>query len=113
MSLFISLISLLCLALQIGSQSSSFSHEIAGIKGLVQESGLKFHMHATGTIIVANRLFSEGPWDEVFRLIGVAHTLVHHSGISRIQTDVRIMTRYDLRHGISYNFENVLMISIT
>lgn len=31
------------------------------------------------------------------RVIGVAHTLVHHAGISRIQTDLRILTRYAIR----------------
>jgi hypothetical protein len=38
----------------------------------------------------------EGPWDLVMRLIGTAHTCVHHSGIPRIQTDVRMLTRYGL-----------------
>ncbi|KAJ5084997.1 cell wall biogenesis protein, partial [Penicillium argentinense] len=70
----------------IGSQDSSFSKTIAAIQQLVHESGLKSHTHTTGTTI-------EGQWDKVMRLIGVAHTLVHHSGILRIQTDVRILTR--------------------
>jgi uncharacterized protein YqgV (UPF0045/DUF77 family) len=43
---------------------------------------------------LADTSYLEGPWDEVTRLIGVAHTLVHHSGVPRIQTDVRITTRY-------------------
>ena len=30
------------------------------------------------------------------RVIGVAHTCVHHSGIPRIQTEVRMMTRWVL-----------------
>jgi hypothetical protein len=30
------------------------------------------------------------------RLIGTAHTCVHHSGIPRIQTDVRMLTRYEM-----------------
>ncbi|KAJ5880454.1 uncharacterized protein N7473_011507 [Penicillium subrubescens] len=71
----------------IGSSASSFAHEIAGVQRLVRESGLKNEMHATGT---------QGPWDLVMRLIGTAHTCVHHSGIPRIQTDVRMLTRYGL-----------------
>ncbi|KAJ5489510.1 cell wall biogenesis protein [Penicillium diatomitis] len=38
--------------------------------------------------------YPEGPWDSVMRVIGVAHTCVHHSGIPRIQTDVRMTTRF-------------------
>lgn len=29
------------------------------------------------------------------RLIGFAHTLIHQEGIARVQTDIRIQTRYD------------------
>jgi uncharacterized protein YqgV (UPF0045/DUF77 family) len=39
---------------------------------------------------------TEGPWDEVAQLIGFAHTLVHQEGIARVQTDIRIQTRYGL-----------------
>jgi uncharacterized protein YqgV (UPF0045/DUF77 family) len=35
----------------------------------------------------------EGSWDEVMRLIGQAHTLVHQNGILRVQTDIRAGTR--------------------
>lgn len=37
---------------------------------------------------------TEGSWDDVMRLIGQAHTLVHQNGILRVQTDIRIGTRY-------------------
>lgn len=37
---------------------------------------------------------TEGPWDQVLQVIGFAHTLVHQAGIARIQTDVRVTTRY-------------------
>lgn len=36
---------------------------------------------------------SEGSWDEVMRLIGQAHTLVHQGGVVRVQSDVRVGTR--------------------
>lgn len=35
----------------------------------------------------------EGSWDEVMKLIGQAHSLLHQKGIVRVQTDVRIGTR--------------------
>jgi hypothetical protein len=38
--------------------------------------------------------YTEGPWDAVMHLIGQAHTLVHQNGIMRVQTDIRIGTRY-------------------
>jgi hypothetical protein len=36
---------------QISSESPSFSREIAEIQQLMQQSGLKFQMHATGTTV--------------------------------------------------------------
>ncbi|KAJ5662090.1 uncharacterized protein N7477_009706 [Penicillium maclennaniae] len=75
-------------SLQIGSQNASFSQQIADIQRLMQQSGLKYVMHATGTTL-------EGTWSEVTELIGFAHTLIHQQGIARVQTDIRIQTRTD------------------
>lgn len=36
---------------------------------------------------------TEGPWEEVMRLIGQAHTMVHGNGVVRVQTDIRVGTR--------------------
>ncbi|KAL1977356.1 hypothetical protein VTN31DRAFT_215 [Thermomyces dupontii] len=72
----------------IGHQTTSFAQQIADIQRLVQQSGLKFMMHSTGTTV-------EGPWDQVMQVIGWAHSLVHQQGIPRIQTDIRISTRTD------------------
>ena len=36
----------------------------------------------------------EGSWDEVMKVIGQAHTLVHQGGVLRVQTDIRAGTRY-------------------
>ena len=33
---------------------------------------------------------TEGPWDEVMRIIGQAHTLLHANGVVRIQSDIRV-----------------------
>lgn len=43
-------------------------------------------MHSAGTTV-------EGSWDEVFRVIGQAHSLVHQLGVVRIQTSMRVGTR--------------------
>ncbi|OOQ82576.1 UPF0045 protein ECM15 [Penicillium brasilianum] len=89
----------------IGSSASSYAHEIAGVQRLVRESGLKNEMHATGTRI-------EGPWDLVMRLIGTAHTCVHHSGIPRIQTDVRMLTRTDKDESVEEGMQEVEKILV-
>lgn len=36
---------------------------------------------------------TEGSWDEVFKVIGQAHSLVHQTGVVRIQTSMRVGTR--------------------
>ncbi|EYE90933.1 thiamine-binding protein, partial [Aspergillus ruber CBS 135680] len=60
-----------------------FAQQIADIQRLMQQSGLKYQVHATGTTI-------ERPWDQVSQIIGFAHTLIHHQGIVWIQTDIQI-----------------------
>ena len=42
---------------------------------------------------------TEGTWDEVMRVIGQAHTLLHENGVVRIQSDIRIGTRTDKKQG--------------
>lgn len=37
----------------------------------------------------------EGSWDEVTRIIGQAHQLLHEQGVVRIQSDIRIGSRTD------------------
>ena len=38
---------------------------------------------------------TEGLWDEVMRIIGQAHTLLHANGVVRIQSDIRVGSRTD------------------
>ena len=38
---------------------------------------------------------AEGTWDEVFTVIGKAHTLVHQRGVVRVQTSMRAGSRTD------------------
>jgi len=74
--------------LPIGTNTASVANEIASIQLLLAASGLDFTMHSAGTTI-------EGPWDEVMKIIGQCHTLVHNMGVVRIQSDIRIGTRTD------------------
>ncbi len=39
---------------------------------------------------------SEGSWDDVMRVIGQAHFMLHKKGIVRIQSDIRVGSRYVL-----------------
>lgn len=36
----------------------------------------------------------EGSWDEVMRVIGQAHSVVHSKGVVRVQSSMRVGTRY-------------------
>lgn len=45
-------------------------------------------MHSAGTTV-------EGSWDEVMRIIGQCHAMLHANGVVRIQSDIRIGTRTD------------------
>jgi uncharacterized protein (TIGR00106 family) len=37
----------------------------------------------------------EGPWEDVMRVIGQAHSLLHENGVVRIQSDIRVGSRTD------------------
>lgn len=45
---------------------------------------------------------AEGSWDAVMNLIGQAHSMLHEKGIVRIQTDIRVGSRYVLREVIGW-----------
>lgn len=45
-------------------------------------------MHSAGTTI-------EGPWDDVYALIGKWHEKIHEMGIQRVQSSIRTGTRID------------------
>ena len=62
------------------------SQEIADVQRLMQKSGLSYSMHSAGTTV-------EGSWDDVMRLIGQAHSMLHEKGALRIQTDIRVGSR--------------------
>ncbi|RVD86370.1 uncharacterized protein DFL_004650 [Arthrobotrys flagrans] len=77
-----------CLIPQIGTPTASVSQHIANIQKLLAASGIKYSMHSAGTTL-------EGSWEEVTKVMGQAHTLLHNQGVVRIQTDIRIGSRTD------------------
>lgn len=42
---------------------------------------------------VRERVCLEGRWEDVMRLIGQAHVMLHDQGVARIQTDIRVGSR--------------------
>ncbi|KAK4196617.1 YkoF-like protein [Triangularia verruculosa] len=72
----------------VGTPTSSVSKEIALVQAVIRDSGIKHTMHSAGTTL-------EGSWDEVYRVIGQAHTIVHQSGILRVQSSLRTGSRTD------------------
>ncbi|CAD6569983.1 MAG: hypothetical protein ASARMPRED_003345 [Alectoria sarmentosa] len=71
----------------IGTPTASVSQEVADVQRLMQKSSLTYSMHSAGTTV--------GSWDDVMRLIGQAHFMLHKKGIVRIQTDIRVGSRTD------------------
>ncbi|KAF4311993.1 cell wall biogenesis protein [Botryosphaeria dothidea] len=72
----------------IGTPTASVSREVAEVQHLLRASGLHYSMHSAGSTL-------EGSWDEVMRVIGQAHALLHKNGVVRIQSDIRVGTRTD------------------
>lgn len=72
----------------LGTPTASVSEQIADVQRLLAESGLSYSMHSAGTTV-------EGSWDEVMKVIGQAHSLLHEKGIVRIQSDIRVGSRTD------------------
>ncbi|KAF1354966.1 hypothetical protein BDV97DRAFT_289722, partial [Delphinella strobiligena] len=72
----------------LGTPTASVSQEVAQVQRLLKKSGLAYSMHSAGTTV-------EGSWDEVMRVIGQAHTMLHQRGVVRIQSDIRVGSRTD------------------
>lgn len=53
-------------------------------------------LRSIGTLqLTAQFPHAEGRWEDVFTVIGQAHTMLHLSGTVRIQSDIRVGTRTD------------------
>ncbi|CAJ2509820.1 Uu.00g057200.m01.CDS01 [Anthostomella pinea] len=72
----------------VGTGNISVAEEVAEVQRLLQASGLTCTMHSAGTTV-------EGSWDDVMKVIGQAHSVVHSKGIVRVQTSMRVGTRTD------------------
>ncbi|KAI1365223.1 YkoF-like protein [Xylaria arbuscula] len=70
----------------VGTGSVSVAEEVAEVQKLLKASGLVYTMHSAGTTV-------EGSWDEVMRVIGQAHSVVHARGVVRVQSSMRVGTR--------------------
>jgi uncharacterized protein (TIGR00106 family) len=68
----------------------SVSQYVVACERILQEAGLKTHLHAYGTNI-------EGEWDTVFSAIKRCHEELHTIGAPRISTTIKLGTRTD-RH---------------
>jgi len=66
----------------------SVSKYIAECQRILQQAGLKTHLHAYGTNI-------EGEWDTVFAAVKQCHETVHQMGAPRISTTIKLGTRND------------------
>ncbi|KAL2133391.1 hypothetical protein VTI74DRAFT_2434 [Chaetomium olivicolor] len=74
--------------LPVGTGNVSVAQEVAEVQKLLKASGLSYTMHSAGTTV-------EGSWDEVMKVIGQAHSVVHQTGAVRVQTSMRVGTRTD------------------
>ncbi|KAI1393211.1 uncharacterized protein F4822DRAFT_435594 [Hypoxylon trugodes] len=72
----------------VGTGSVSVAEEVAAVQKLLKASGLTYTMHSAGTTV-------EGSWDEVMKVIGQAHSVVHSKGVVRVQSSMRVGTRTD------------------
>lgn len=85
----------------IGTGSASVSDFVTIVERKIRESPLKSTLHSAGTTI-------EGPWDEVFGLLGEIHEYAHGKGYVRIQSSMRVGTRTDKHQTAEEKVETVL-----
>ncbi|EJT73205.1 hypothetical protein GGTG_10054 [Gaeumannomyces tritici R3-111a-1] len=78
----------------------SVANEVAEVQRLLKASGIKYTMHSAGTTV-------EGSWDEVMKVIGQAHAVVHRGGCQRVQSSLRVGTRTDKQQTASEKVKRV------
>lgn len=66
----------------------SVSPYVTACQRVIEEAGLKHHLHAYGTNI-------EGEWDQVFAAVKRCHEAVHAMGAPRITSVLKFGTRTD------------------
>lgn len=78
----------------------SLSPYIAACERILEQAGLKPHLHAYGTNV-------EGDWETVFSALQRCHEKVHGMGAPRVTTTVRLGTRTDRTDTIAAKIESV------
>ncbi|KAK8123502.1 YkoF-like protein [Apiospora kogelbergensis] len=84
----------------VGTGSVSVANEVAEVQKLLNASGLTCTMHSAGTTV-------EGSWDEVMKVIGQAHSLVHSLGVLRVQSSMRVGSRTDKKQSAADKVKRV------
>ncbi|KAL9017104.1 MAG: hypothetical protein Q9185_005564 [Variospora sp. 1 TL-2023] len=73
-----------------------------GIGGMLKAiRTISFQYGRLNDSCLTNHASPEGPWDEVMRLIGQAHVMLHKKGVVRIQTDIRVGSRIDKKQSFN------------
>jgi uncharacterized protein (TIGR00106 family) len=78
----------------------SVSKYIVACEQVLKEAGLDTKLHAYGTNI-------EGEWEEVMAAIKKCHEIVHHMGVPRISTTLRLGTRVDRKQTMEDKIQSV------
>ncbi|KAF2430816.1 cell wall biogenesis protein-like protein Ecm15 [Tothia fuscella] len=84
----------------IGTPTASVSAEVAEVQRLLKKSGLEYSMHSAGSTV-------EGSWDDVMKVIGNAHAVLHERGVVRIQSDIRVGSRTDKKQSMTEKVSKV------
>lgn len=78
----------------------SLSKYVAACVTVLEEAGLKIHLHGYGTNV-------QGEWDDVFAAVKKCHEVVHQMGAVRISTTIRCGTRVDRPESIDEKIRSV------
>ena len=78
----------------------SVSKYVVACEKVLQEAGLKTHLHAYGTNV-------EGEWDDVMAAVKRCHEVVHEAGAPRISTTIRLGTRTDREQTMDDKIQSV------
>jgi len=78
----------------------SLSKYVAACEKVLQESGLKYELHANGTNV-------EGEWEAVFQAIERCHAVLHEMGVPRISTSIKVSTRTDREQSLEDKVRSV------
>lgn len=78
----------------------SLTEYIVECQRVLERAGLKFELHAYGTLI-------EGEWDDVFAAVKACHEAVHAKGAPRITTTIKVGTRVDREQSLEDKVSSV------